>query len=180
MGQGGPEALQITRVGVPGASNNSYRVATPGGHPGIQGSRAFNLYIFHLKAAKRRARRRARRRTRKRNGPVKQEEKQITNQQKSKRNAPQRAPGGSKMKAWSPPGRFRAPCGPQAAARKAPNGSWGRPGEPKQSIGWTPPPPAAQSSSISGSRGGPQRTLGRLWGDMFGLFPVARRGEPKT
>ena len=31
---------------------NSYRFATPGGHPGIQGSRAFNLYFFHLKVAK--------------------------------------------------------------------------------------------------------------------------------
>ena len=45
------------------------------------------------------------------------------------------------MKAWSPPGRFRAPCGPKVGARSAPNGSWGRPGEPKQIIGWTPGPP---------------------------------------
>ena len=45
------------------------------------------------------------------------------------------------MKAWSPPGRFRAPCGPKVGANSAPNGSWGRPGEPKQIIGWTPAPP---------------------------------------
>ena len=48
------------------------------------------------------------------------------------------------MRSWSILGRFRAACGPQAAARKAPNGSWGRPGEPKQIIGWTPGPPRGE------------------------------------
>ena len=44
------------------------------------------------------------------------------------------------MSSWRLPGRFWAPCGPKVAARRAPNGAWGRPGEPKQIVGWTPGP----------------------------------------
>ena len=44
------------------------------------------------------------------------------------------------MSSWRLPGRFWAPCGPNVAARRAPNGAWGRPGEPKQIVGWTPGP----------------------------------------
>ena len=49
-------------------------------------------------------------------------------------------PGEHQMSSWRLPGRFWAPCGPKVAARRAPNGAWGRPGEPKQIVGWTPGP----------------------------------------
>ena len=40
--------------------------------------------------------------------------------QESSKHVPQGAPGGSKMSAWSPPGRFWAPCGPKVGVRSAP------------------------------------------------------------
>ena len=73
-------------------SADSYRFATPGGHPGIQGSRAFNLYVFHLMAAKRRARRRARRRPRKPNGAVKHEENHAGKNENRRKLLPREAP----------------------------------------------------------------------------------------
>lgn len=73
------------------------------------------------------------------------------------------------MKAWSPPGRFRAACGPQAAARKAPHGSWGRPGEPKQIIGWTPAPPRGEKLIDFRVPGGSWRLRGGLRGVILGV-----------
>ena len=84
------------------------------------------------------------------------------------------------MKAWSPPGRFRAPCGPQAAARKAPNGSWGRPGEPKQIIGWTPGPPrGAKLIDFRLPGGSPEGSGEALGWHFWSFFGHAARGTEK-
>ena len=85
------------------------------------------------------------------------------------------------MKAWSPPGRFRAPRGPQAAARKAPNGSWGRPGEPKQIIGWAPGPPRGAKLIDFRLPGGSPESSGEALGWYFwSFFGRAARGTKKT
>ena len=81
------------------------------------------------------------------------------------------------MSAWSPPGRFWAPCGPKVKARSAPNGSWGRPGGAKQNIGWAPGPPRGEKLIDFRVPGG---LWGGLRGGIFGVFSATRRGSYKN
>ena len=83
------------------------------------------------------------------------------------------------MKAWSPPGRFRAPCGPKVGASSAPNGSWGRPGGPKQIIGWAPGLSRGEKLIDFTLPGDPQEGPGEAPGGHFASIFVTRPAGTK-
>ena len=83
------------------------------------------------------------------------------------------------MRSWSRLGRFWAPYGPRAGARSAPNGSWGRPGGPKQIISWAPALPRGGKLIDFILPGGPQEGPGEAPGGHFASIFVTRPAGTK-
>ena len=154
-------------------SADSYRFATPGGHPGLQGSRASKFQKLRLRSLQK---------TQSEHEHASENEQEhnmerMRNEGRKHQNeqkCSQKGPGGHQIRAWRPPGRFWAPCGSKVGARSTPNGSWGRPGGAKQIVGWAPGAPRGEK--LIDFRV-PRGLWGGLRGGIFGVFSATRRGS---
>ena len=118
---------------------NSDRFATPGSHPGPQGSGASNFQNVWLPSFQK-----TKSEHEHSSGDEQERSMELMRTEgqtiiKHQEKCSPKGPGGAQIRAWRAPGSFRAPCGLKVAARGASNRSAARGPRKRKQIHGTPP-----------------------------------------